>query len=111
MTEKYKPKQGDRVRVVLEGEVRSSSSSGGGFWVGDPGESNHLFHDASHVVSIEKLAPLEPEWKFGDIVRDATGVVHIRTLGGNWGGFSGEVRNHHYPTRPLTRLVPEGTND
>lgn len=54
MSEKYSPKKGDRVRIVMEGEVVNSQPSdsiqlGEGEWL------NYIHPDVAHVVSVEKL--------------------------------------------------------
>jgi hypothetical protein len=67
MGEKYQPVKGDRVRVVLEGEVG---------YVGDlffdvqgKGALNSISPDGDHVVSIEKLEPPVEVFGPGDVVR------------------------------------------
>lgn len=58
-------KVGDRVRVVLEGEVTQVDTRRGDFGVGSPGVDNYFHQDAKHFVSVEVLSrPL----KVGDIV-------------------------------------------
>lgn len=54
MSEKYSPSKGERVRIVLEGEVVNSQPSdsiqlGEGAWL------NYINPRVAHVVSVEKL--------------------------------------------------------
>lgn len=63
----YKPQKGDRVRVVLEDEVRGVESDG--FVVGDAADANYIQPGAEHVVSIEKIEPPVEVFKPGDVVR------------------------------------------
>lgn len=82
MTENYKPKQGDRVRVVLEGEARIGAF-GDGFNIGRP-VSNFIDFDAEHVVSVEKLAPPEPKWVYGAAVRVKGQSATFTSNGNGW---------------------------
>ena len=83
MTEKYQPKVGDRVRVVLEGEVT---------WFKDEllelGHSSHPstidMRDVGGVVSIEKVAPHLPTTP-GSVVRYC-GLTFMRRSDGEWVG-------------------------
>lgn len=63
----YQPKNGDRVRVVLEG---TASVFDDGFDIGGPC-GNFIVTNADHVVSIELLAPAEPP--VGSVVLDKVG--------------------------------------
>lgn len=109
MTGKYQPKKGDRVEVVLRGKVRHVHDSGA-FQVGASELSertNLMYPDAEHVVSIEKLPDLEPEYIPGEVYEDAGGVLFLRLTEGQWMSFAGKNYPHDYPARPLVRLVPE----
>jgi hypothetical protein len=70
---------GDRVRVVLEGEVNESQRPGE-FRIGGAGlTANIIFPSAAHVVSVEKLPdpPRDPDWwppQPGDIVLPTKGT-------------------------------------
>ena len=79
MSEKYKPEEGDRVRVVLEGEV--AYVSGGDFEVGAPFESNYIRLGTEHVVSVEKLEPPVTVFKPGDRLRSTGHGIYEVTLG------------------------------
>ena len=71
MSEKYMPVKGDRVRVVLEGEVTSEGRPGT-FWISVAdryGWDNHINPEAEHVVSIEKIEPPVETFGPGDTVR------------------------------------------
>src|SRR5690348_2997757 len=66
----YKPKKGDRVRVVLEGEVYHVTE--GRFGVSDDpsdGRGNIIYPDKGHAVSIEKIEPPVEVFGPGDVVR------------------------------------------
>jgi len=70
----YKPKIGDRVRVVLEGTARDVRADK--FNIGrEPGKANTVVPSAAHVVSIEKLADPEPTWTSGDVVQAGRGYT------------------------------------
>jgi hypothetical protein len=77
----YKPKVGDRVRVVLEGEV-DDPARGYGTYVRD-GDGITSFVAAEHVVSIEKIEPPVEVFKEGLVVRRRAGVNagRVYTLG------------------------------
>lgn len=61
MSAEYTPKVGDRVRVVIEGEVTAPGARrDGGFWVG----TNCIRPRESHVVSVERL----PDQRTGECV-------------------------------------------
>lgn len=112
MTE-YQPKVGDRVRVVLEGEVRQAVAWPHRFWIGQPGELTTVFQD--HLVSIERMPDPEPEWHPGDVVLDARGSLYTRRAAGQvdkpWHfvgkNITDEVRDEEL-LRPLTHLVRDG---
>jgi hypothetical protein len=80
------PKAGDRVRVVLEGEVREESTI-------RPG-SFFILHDGGHSwipaeASVEVLRPPEPKWREGDVVVTGGDHVSVRrrrpdSRGSNW---------------------------
>ena len=69
-------KDGDRVRVVLEGSVGEVMASH--FTVGEGRFSNIIGKEAAHVVSVEVLPSPEPEWAVGDVVKDAHGRLFAR---------------------------------
>ncbi len=73
MSEKPMPKTGDRVRVVLEGEVTDVHSVG--FAVGRRGGNcDYIYPPAEHVVSVEILPPPPPEEPpVGSVVLDQDG--------------------------------------
>ena len=89
----YKPKEGDRVRVVLEGTVTGVNSGYGWFNLRTDGGLGYAgIHDDG---SVEKIEPPVEVFKPGDVVRDkATSTV--RALGENGyvilqSGFTQEV--------------------
>lgn len=74
MSENYQPKVGDRVRVVLEGEVTYVNASGF-----DINEGPFFSTDATEVVSVEKVAPPLPTTP-GSVIRSSlTGTTAVRT--------------------------------
>lgn len=75
----YKPQKGDRVRVVLEDEVRGVESDG--FVVGDAADANYIQPSAEHVVSIEKIEPPVEVFKPGDVVRAKWNDSFLYSLG------------------------------
>lgn len=79
MGEKYKPVAGDRVRVVLEGEVGPDAT--GHFYVGAPGEGNSIKAEVGHVVSIEKIEPPVEVFGPGDVVRPIGDPSNVFALG------------------------------
>ena len=115
MSDKCKPKIGDRVRVVLEGEVSHVEPSlPDSFYIGSgPEGSNVIFPGADHVVSVEKLPDPEPEWQPGDVVLDNNGNVWERAwyerTGNSWlrRGYD-EAFKDVYAVRPLALLVRRG---
>lgn len=47
----------------------------------------------------------EPEWKPGDVVKDAAGTLYRRTSHGGWKTFgSAATYLHDYPARPLKKI-------
>lgn len=64
-------KRGDRVRVVLEGEIGTVGRTGS-FLLGRRAE-NHIDPNYEHVVSVEKLEPPVEVFKPGDVVRSKGG--------------------------------------
>jgi hypothetical protein len=110
------PKVGDRVRVVLEGEVRrrAPTTSRSGI-----GADNVIFLDAEHVVSVEIL---RPPVKVGDVIETAeeldalpsrTAVVdrygwvaQRDRVGDGWSYMGGRVRHTDLPATVL--YLPDG---
>ena len=78
----YQPRVGDRVRVVLEGEVYDTFSDHFNISHAGARGGNGIFPRASHVVSIEKLGPKLPT-KLGSVVR-AGGITYVCAQGGFW---------------------------
>lgn len=74
----YSPQKGDRVRVVLEGEVLPDHEYGG-FSIGTGVNSNFITHGAEHLVSVEKIEPPVVTFKPGDVVRSKSDG-DVRTL-------------------------------
>jgi hypothetical protein len=75
-------------------------------WHEDPDE------EAARTVKYVK-AHREPEYEPGEVYEDADGdrFIRSRTEGIDypWRSFGGDRFRNHYPTRPLRKLVPEGT--
>lgn len=79
MSEKYTPVEGERVRVVLEGEVTYLARHG--FSVGDGTANNYITAHAEHVVSVEKIEPPVEVFKKGDTVRSLNSHSYVFTIG------------------------------
>lgn len=81
MSEKYSPQKGDRVRVVLEGEIKTvdlgegvaARFEGDDYWT-------TVNERAPFVVSIEKLEPPVEVFKPGDVVREIERPSVVRTI-------------------------------
>jgi hypothetical protein len=74
----YKPQEGDRVRVVLEGDV-AYLCPGGGFMLA----SNGIWPDQEHVVSVERIEPPVETFGPGDLLRSKrSGGLRLLALGG-----------------------------
>lgn len=86
----YRPKTGDRVRVVLEGKVGVTVEQDG-FDIGGS-DGNYITHGAEHVVSIELLAPAEPP--VGSIVRDGAGDAAQRGINAWFYAVEGAIGEH-----------------
>ena len=67
----------------------------------DPAKGYTEFQPAGWEV--ETIPDPEPRWEPNDAVRDATGVVFVRTPAGRWLDALGQDRD---PVRPLTKLLP-----
>jgi len=69
-------KTGDRVRVVLEGEIRRNSN--GTLHIGAAGSlyANTIRPADEHVVSVEVLPPPLPT-EFGSVIERSTGVFLV----------------------------------
>lgn len=98
----YKPAVGDRVRVVLEGEVNYSP---GGFYT-----TRHYFSQGDpEVVSIEKIEPPVTVFKPGDVVRPKSKSCEFEYLltSDGWVSFRGPwgALGHHYNNRMRTHTV------
>lgn len=82
MGAQYKPVKGDRVRVLVEGEVEWVSESGSGnFEIGSGHHYIDVKHDKGEVVSIEKIEP-------GAVLPDGLTISedgsHLNWLGENY---------------------------
>lgn len=88
-------REGDRVRVVLEGEVSTVFSDG--FLIGNNRDGNIIGPDLPWVTSVEVIDPPKPscaDLPVGSVVRDSHGVLHElkredthypwQSLGGYW---------------------------
>ena len=110
MPENYTPRKGDRVRVVLEGEVYHSGYSTFDMGPFDTYGVNTINRDDKHIVSVERLPDPEPEWQTDDHVLDASGEVWRRSLDGGWffAGSTGDKYQDEDVPRPLTLIVRGG---
>lgn len=108
----YIPKNGDRVRVVLEGTVRRTNRNG---WldVGYGAATSALYEPE---VTIERLPDPEPEWQPGDVVLAADGKTYLRS-NHDWDDepwvcsearIASPWRAEGELPRPLTLLVRDG---
>jgi hypothetical protein len=111
------PTVGDRVRVVLEGEVKDVEPDN--FQIGPFGADNVIFPDAEHVVSVEIL---RPPVKVGDVIetREQLDALPSRTavvdrygwvaqrdrVGDGWSYMGGRVRHTDLPATVL--YLPDG---
>ncbi len=107
--EKYRPRQGERVRVVLEGLVRGVNRAGHFDIAGDrPFAATYIDSTQPHVVSVERLPDPEPKWQVGDIVESPGAGLWTRVPEGWRGTISGDIRDDDALWRPLTPLVRNG---
>ena len=112
-------KEGDTVRVVLEGKA-SYVRGGAEFEVGtDSGTSNHIWPSADHVKSVEVIKKAEPVYKDGDVLeakngqrwiysRDASegkSFVYIGYKDSGWSNFSRETKPTHPSTKEGLKVV------
>ena len=88
----YYPKDGDTVRVVLEGTVTAAGSGVEGrdfILYGDSPRMNHIFPADPQVISVEKIGPPVVTFQPGEIVESLTnGMPRARYLVGSGGYFS-----------------------
>ena len=72
----YQPKVGDRVRVVIEGEIGVNSAATATPWfiVGDESTGSLICPGAEQVVSVEKVTPPLPTTP-GSVLRYDTGLA------------------------------------
>lgn len=90
----YQPQNGDRVRVVLEGEVFLTFPSGV-FRIGIEDTNNTIHPTDAHVVSVEKVTPPLPTTP-GSVITFApgaaiAGMFYVLQPGDYW--TCGGVRN------------------
>lgn len=113
----YKPQKGDRVRVVVEGEITGTYREGQCFNIGHSPGGMYVTPHTEHVVSVEKLEPPVEVFGPGDIVRpkDIGHIVYM--LGRNHysyvytGPGEGEViRARFYDTERFTSERYEKVN-
>jgi hypothetical protein len=69
------PKEGQRVRVIIEGEARSVANDG--FWIGSDGVDNWIKPKAEHVTYLEVLP--DPA-KQGDMIHDYDQIAALPEL-------------------------------
>lgn len=106
------PEVGDRVRLVVEGEVTQTYVAGAtyGRAIELGGYEYYPDYDEAGIVSVEILPPPEPEWRPGDAVLDADGRALLRrTAGGSypWADANGWVKDDD-AARPLTLIARNG---
>lgn len=65
-------RSGDRVRIVIETEVKYKTSDRAGLVT-----NMNLFNNKSGIVSIEKMEPVYENFKIGDRVKHLTGSEYI----------------------------------
>ena len=81
----YQPREGDRVRVVLEGEVTFVSSNGAFDLYAAP-----VFPTSPAFVSVEKVAPPLPTTP-GSVLRDRpSGAIYALRGNGVWRNIEGD---------------------
>lgn len=81
MGAQYKPVKGDRVRVVLEGEVDSTFANGDFDLGRSIGWTNSIRPTDETVVSIEKIEPPVEVFKPGDVVRSKANPGLLYSIG------------------------------
>lgn len=102
------PRPGERWRTtyVIEGTVVNVVGRRVSF--ADNMSADLTSTNENLTVTWERLPDPEPDWQIQDVVRDAAGVIWVAGLN-CWlrPGLNREYPVDH-PSRPLTRLVPEG---
>lgn len=100
----YKPVKGDRVRVVLEGEVSEVWHSGR-FVLQSDDDAVEIGFSADRVegfnVSIEKIEPPVEVFQPGDVVRSILFPEHVYRLG-NGGYYSHSMEKTYRPLGAFT---------
>jgi hypothetical protein len=104
MGEKYIPKKGDHVRVVLEGEV-GAGSTGRMFTLYPDNSAVQISFTPERVdgfnISVEKIEPPVEFFKPGDVVRSTGYPEHVYTLGKD-GYYSHMAEKFYEPCGPFT---------
>ncbi len=107
----YQPKHGDRVRVVLEGEVGTVDDAGYSLNP-ESGVGNWISPAEDHVISVEKLE--DPEPPVGTILKGLYGEVWTRFTEDQEDGWwlAGDEADFHWTgvqdSGPLTTVyTPE----
>ncbi len=105
----YQPREGDHVRVVLEGRVQyvcqPEAHGDKQACYFDMGDDMSIYSKAPVVKSVERINPPE-DWQPGDVVLDANERVfqrdYLRVDTWCGVGYEGE------PARPLTLIARDG---
>ena len=112
-------KEGDTVRVVLEGKA-AYVRGGAEFEVGtDSGTSNHIWPSADHVKSVEVIKKAEPVYKDGDVLEakngqrwiysrdafDGKSFIYIGYKDSGWSSFARETKPTHPGTKEGLKVV------
>lgn len=118
MSEKYKPVNGDRVRVVMEGEVTAANEEY--FIIEDrkpettSRNSTYVRSDAEFLVSVEKIEPPVTVFKPGDVVRTIGGDFcdnhWVIAHGGYVNSFGVFTKSEMEFTSEVFELVAKGRN-
>jgi hypothetical protein len=102
VTENYKPKVGDRVRVTHEGEIQAVDKNRVLYRVGSGRTFTWFDSGDPKGVVVEKLQDPEPEWVNGDVIHIIPYVEGYR-IGGKWLHADGEV---HWWSRGGGDVIP-----
>jgi hypothetical protein len=100
-------KEGDRVKVIYEGEVTSKDRMGNVYvQTGDDCTQRYYGCSAkSGHVTVEVLENLKP----GEVYIDNVGDIAQRTEGNGWHTFGDRMRyDDDWMTRPLRKLADHG---
>lgn len=98
------PKVGDKVKVEYEGVVVSGNNS----FSSACGDLLRIRRDDRTVtIYAEYVTVIEPAYEIGVMYQDANSIFYLRGDGFWVFAATGDQREHDFPKRPLTKLVPE----